>query len=342
MNYRTFGTLGWKVSEISFGAWALGGDMWGPQDDEVSLKALHRAVDRGVNFIDTAQGYGKGHSEEIIGKFLKERREEVFVATKVPAMPGSPWPLPMDAKSSEFFPKQYVIDACEASLRRLQRDHLDIYQFHTWTASFNIQDEWHEAMEQLRRQGKIRAVGVSVPDTTPDCVIGALALRRVDTVQVIYNLFEQYPRWNLFPLSERLQTGIIVRVPFDEGALTGKFTERTKFSPKDIRSHYFRGNNLKAVVRQVERLKEFVKQRHPDLSLAEFALRYCLSHPVVSTVIPGIRNVEQADANTGAGDGRHLSVEEVKELEQFFWRKDFWQEEMSLHPSWKPNTKALQ
>lgn len=328
MKYRTLGKLSWPVSEVGFGAWALGGDMWGPQDDAESLRALHRAADLGVNMIDTAQGYGKGHSEEIIGKFLKERPEQIIVATKIPARPGSPWPLPLEARSEDFFPGSYIITECEASLKRLGREYLDIYQFHTWSAAFNGQDEWYEAMIQLRQQGKIRAIGVSVPDTAPDSVIGALTLGKIDTVQVIYNLFEQYPRWNLFPVAERLQTGILVRVPFDEGALTGKYTETTVFPQGDIRRHYFRGNNLRAVTRRVAAIDDHRKKWHPETPLPEFALRFCLSHPAVHTVIPGIRTVAQAEANTAAADGGVLSEKEVQELTRFSWRKDFWNEEL--------------
>lgn len=324
MKYRPFGALGWNVSEIGFGAWAIGGDMWGPQRDDESLRALHRALDLGVNFIDTAQGYGKGHSEELIGKLLKDRREEVFVATKVPPSPGSVWPPPEDADARKVFPGSYIIDQCHGSLKRLGRDHIDIYQFHTWATAFNGADEWFEAMSRLKEQGKIRAIGVSVPDTTPDNVIGALALGKVDAVQVIYNIFEQYPRWNLFPVCERLGTGVIVRVPFDEGALTGRLTESTTFPEGDVRRHYFRGRNLKAVVKRVEAVRSFKDRVLPAMSMPELALRYCLSHRAVSTVIPGIRNVRQAEANVAPGDGAGLPDEILGEMDQFAWRKDFW------------------
>lgn len=329
MHYRTFGKLGWKISEISFGAWAIGGDMWGPQDDADSIRALHRALDLGVNFIDTAQGYGKGHSEELIGKVLKERSEEIYVATKVPAKPGSKWPLPENANAKEFFPASYIIEQCEGSLRRLQRDHLDIYQFHTWATAFNVQDEWFEAMAKLKQQGKIHAIGVSVPDTTPDNVIGALALDRVQSVQVIYNIFEQYPQWNLFPVCEKLGIGVIVRVPFDEGALTGKHTTQTTFPEGDVRRRYFRGRNLPAVINRVEKIREFKNKRHPHMSMPEYALRFCLSHSAVNTVIPGIRNVQQAEMNLAASDGLWLDSNELQELKQFAWRKDFWHEEVT-------------
>lgn len=303
--------------------------MWGPQDDSVSIRALHRAIDLGVNFIDTAQGYGKGHSEELIGDVLAERTEDVYVATKVPPFPGSPWPPPENADARSFYPAAYIIAQCEKSLKRLRRDRIDIYQFHTWSAGFNAGDEWWEAMSRLREQGKIRAIGVSVPDMTPDNVIGSLARNRVNAVQVIYNLFEQYPRLNLFPACEAFGSGVIVRVPFDEGALTGKYTASTTFDASDVRQRYFRGDNLRAVVRRVERIRDFVCERHPGMSLAEFALRFCLSHPAVSTVIPGMRNAEQVDQNCSAADGRALDPSELEEVRQFAWRKDFWNEEVS-------------
>lgn len=328
MNYRTFGKLGWRVSEIGFGAWAIGGDMWGPQQDDESLRSLHRAAELGVNFIDTAQGYGKGHSEEIIGRFLRERKEEILVATKIPAIPGSPWPLPANARSEEFFPQSAIIAECEKSLKRLQRETIDLYQFHTWSASFNIQNELFEAMEILKQQGKIRAVGVSVPDTAPESVIGALALGRVDAVQLIYNIFEQIPQWNILPAAQKFGTAVIVRVPFDEGALTGKYTETTHFPEGDIRRHYFRGGNLREVVRRVAAIREHKDRHHPEMSLATYALKFCLGHEAVSTVIPGMRTAGQVDMNCSASDGARLSPDELSGLGRFLWRKDFWHEEV--------------
>ncbi len=327
MNFRILGTTGWRISEISFGAWAIGGDMWGPQDDQESIRALHAAIDSGVNLIDTAQGYGKGHSEKLIGEVLSQRSEEIYVATKIPPVPGSQWPPPENADSSRLFPRNYIFEQCEKSLRRLGREYIDIYQFHTWATAFNIQHEWFEAMSLLKEQGKIRAIGVSVPDTTPDNVIGALALGKVDTVQVIYNIFEQYPEWNLFPVAEKLGTGIIVRVPLDEGALTGKFTEETTFPESDVRRNYFRGGNLPAVVRKVREIQACKNEQYPDMSLAEYALRFSLSHPAVGTVIPGMRNVAQVTMNIAASDGRVLSAGHKRELERFAWRKDFWHAE---------------
>ncbi|MHB8579248.1 MAG: aldo/keto reductase [Ignavibacteriaceae bacterium] len=328
MNYRKFGKLGWLISEIGFGGWAIGGDMWGPQKDEESISALHKAIDLGVNFIDTAQGYGKGHSEELIGKVNKERNEELFIATKVPPLNGSPWPPPDDYDSIKSFPPQYIIDSCEKSLRRLKRDYIDIYQFHTWAAAFNTQSQWYEAMQKLKEQGKIRAIGVSVHDTSPDSVIGSLILGKVDVVQVIYNIFEQYPEFNLFPVCKNLGTAVIVRVPFDEGSLTGKFNFDTKFPSGDIRQHYFRGNNLNSVLKRVEKIMKFKNKNHPEMSMPEYALRFCLSNDAVCSVIPGIRNVLQAENNTMVSDGNYLSENELLEMKEFYWRKDFWNQEI--------------
>jgi aryl-alcohol dehydrogenase-like predicted oxidoreductase len=216
-------------------------------------------------------------------------------------------------------------------LKRLQRDYLDVYQFHTWATAFNIGDEWYEAMSKLKQQGKIRAIGVSVHDTTPDSVLASLVNGRVDAVQVIYNIFEQYPQFNLLPIAEKMGTGIIIRVPFDEGSLTGKFTLQTKFPEGDVRKHYFRGNNLPAVIKKVKEIEEFKNSKgHSNWSMPEYALRFCLSHSAVSTVIPGIRNVKQAELNCAVGDGIWLDKIELEELKKFYWRKDFWREEAIL------------
>jgi len=330
MQYRIFGKLGWRVSEIGFGAWAIGGDMWGAQDDCESVRALQRALDLGVNFIDTAQGYGKGHSEELIGQVLRERKEEIYVATKIPPVPGTQWPPPDNQKATQSFPGKYIIEQCEGSLKRLRRDYIDVYQFHTWATAFNAEDEWFEAICRLKQEGKIRASGVSVPDTAPDDVIGSLAKGRIDAVQVIYNIFEQYPNWNLFPVSARLETALIIRVPFDEGALTGKFKNDTVFPAGDIRQCYFRGKNLPAVIKRVEKIKNYKNIKYPEMSMPEFALRFCLSNPAVTTVIPGIRSVQQSELNSAVSDGKLLPEEIIKDMEQFQWRKDFWHEEVDL------------
>lgn len=324
MKYRKFGKLNWEISEIGFGAWAIGGG-WGPQNDNDSIKALHHAIDLGVNFIDTAQGYGNGKSEEIIGKVLLERSEEIFVATKIPPKTFE-WPPKLDYDANLAFPKDYLIKECEKSLKRLKRDYLDLYQLHTWSSKFNVQDELFEVFEKLKKDGKIRASGASLPDTTPEFIVGALSDGNIDSVQLIYNLFEQFPAWNLLKLCKANEIGVIVRVPFDEGSLTGKYSLDTCFPEGDIRQYYFRGNNLKAVIEKVKKIKEYKDEKHPSFTMADFALKFCLSNIAVSTVIPGMRNFKQAQMNANVSDGNYLSDDEIKKIIKFAWRKDFWNE----------------
>ena len=207
---------------------------------------------------------------------------------------------------------------------------MDIYQFHTWSTRFNSQDEWFEAIQQLKTEGKIRASGVSVPDTTPHYVIGALVEGKIDSVQLIYNIFEQFSAWNTLKVCKAHGIGVIVRVPFDEGALTGKYSNDTIFPDGDVRQHYFRGNNLKTVVKKVNEIKKYKDNNHPKLSMADLALRFCLSNDAVSTVIPGIRNIRQAEMNIAVSDGNSFNKNEMDQLAQFAWRKDFWNEEVEL------------
>ena len=317
MNYRTFGKLNWSVSEIGIGTWAIGGDKWGPQNDNESRKTLHTAIDHGINFIDTAQLYGNGHSEEIVWQVLKERTEENFIATKVPRIPDSPMPFTDYADGSLYFPRKYVIDACEKSLRRLSRDFIDLYQFHHWASAFNHSDEWYEAVHILKRDGKIRAAGVSVPDDTPDSVIGALVENRIDAVQVLYNIFEQAPNYNLLPVCRRHNIGVISRVPLFEGALTGKFNRKTRFHPNDIRQRMFDRKKMVILLKYVEEVKSLKNNYNPELSLAQYAIRFCLSNTAVSTVIPGMRSPEQVVHNVQAIDTVKCSMRELKEIHKF-------------------------
>jgi len=329
MKYRRFGRTGWEVSEIGFGAWAIGEYQWGKQDDRESITALHRALDLGMNFIDTAQAYGNGHSERIVARVLNERWEQrpIYVATKVPPK-NLVWPSTDEMGINEVFPSDYIIERCEFSLRNLQVDCLDLYQLHTWTRAFNETDEWFEAMSRLKEQGKIRAIGISVSNAQPEDVIGTIERGRIDAIQVVYNIFEQLPAERLLPLCQEQDVAVIARVPFDEGSLTGKFTKETTFPEGDFRKFYFRGRNLEVVVDRVEEVRAFKNLRHPEMSMPEYALRYCLSHRAVSTVIPGIRSVAQAEMNSAPSDGQLLDEEELAEMKRFAWHRDLWHEEV--------------
>lgn len=321
MKLRPLGKTGMDVSEIGFGAWALGESWWGKQSDDESLRALHRAVDLGVNFIDTAQVYGDGKSEKLIARFRQDRKEPLFVATKTPPLAGDWPPSPYD-EAEKSFPEKYLRRNVEQRLKYLETDCLDLLQLHTWTRAWNRNPTPFETLRKLKQEGKIRAIGVSTPEQDQNCVIDLMRQGWVDAVQVIYNLFEQEPAAELLPVAAETGTGIIVRVIFDEGALTGKFTKETKFPEGDFRAEYFQGQRLGRVVDRVDKIKADLEGS--GYTLPQAALRFALEHPAVSTVIPGIRSVAQAEANTGASSLPPLPPALMAKLRAHNWRRTVW------------------
>lgn len=320
MKYRTLGKTGYSVSEIGFGAWAIGGTWWGDQDDNDSIRALHEAIDRGVNFIDTAAGYGDGHSERLIGQVLKERSEEIKVATKTPLkFPGTWPPSPYD-NWEERYGEAYLRENVEQRLRNLDVECLDLLQLHTWTRAWNSDPKPFEVLRKLQAEGKIAKIGVSTPEPDQNAVIDLMRDGWVDSVQVIYNIFEQEPAAELLPVAKEHNVGIIVRVAMEEAALTGKFSKDTVFPEDDFRSKYFAGDRLGRVVDRVEKIRE----DFPDHNLAELALRFALQHPAVSTVIAGMRNPRQVELNVPVADMPPLSPEEMDKLRKHAWLKQFW------------------
>jgi aryl-alcohol dehydrogenase-like predicted oxidoreductase len=322
MKYRTLGRTGLSISEIGFGAWAIGGS-WGQQRDEDSLAALHRALDLGVNFIDTAAGYGDGRSERIIARVLKERGQggKVIIATKTPPAPGEWPPAPHDA-AEQRYSEQYLRDDVEQRLRNLQTDCLDILQLHSWTRAWNADPAPLLVLQKLRKEGKVRSFGISTPEHEQNCVVELMQRGLLDVVQVIYNLFEQEPAAQLLPVASEQNVGIIVRVPFDEGSLTGKFTPDHRFDEGDFRRDYFAGDRLERTVRRVEQIKADLAGS--GYSVPQAALKFILAHDAVSTVIPGIRNIDQAQANTAVSDLPPMPPELVRKLHRHNWRRGFW------------------
>ena len=289
MNYRKFGSTEFNASEIGFGAWAIGGS-WGAQDDGDSVKALHTALDAGVNFIDTAAGYGDGHSERLIGKVLKERSEEIFVATKTPLTGDGGWPPSPHCEVSTRYPKSYLRENIEERLRCLGVETIDLLQLHTWTRAWNNNPEALEVLQTLKQEGKIRSIGISTPEHDQNCVVDLMRRGLIDSVQVIYNIFEQEPAAELLPVAHETSTAVIVRVAFDEGVLTGKYNADTKFPDGDFRQNYFAGDRIARATARVDSMrKELESVQGFDLTMAQTALRFVLDHPAVSTVIPGIR-----------------------------------------------------
>ncbi|HUU28284.1 MAG TPA: aldo/keto reductase [archaeon] len=329
MRYRRFGRLGWQVSEIGFGGWAIGGG-WGRVDDKEAMALVHEALDSGINFIDTAQGYGDGHSEEIIGRVLAERKscQRVYVATKTPPAGKLWWVDPDFDDIEQFYPPAYLRERVELSLRRLKTEAVDLMQLHTWTKGFNKHDEWHETLERLREEGKLLGFGISASEKRPEDVTPLVKGGKIDSVQVIYNLFEQRTAKSVLEPCGRNNVGTIIRVPLDEGSLTGKFTKKTTFPKGDFRRHFFRGNNLKATLKRVEKIREYRKEYFPHLTLVELALLFCLGRPDSSTVIVGMRNREQLRANLKVANLEPFSTEELESLKKFEWTREFWTEEV--------------
>jgi aryl-alcohol dehydrogenase-like predicted oxidoreductase len=311
-----------KVSEIGFGAWAIGGS-WGAQKDEDSLAALHRALDLGVNFIDTAAGYGNGRSEKLIGRVLKERGylDRVIVATKTPPAPGEWPPTPYD-RGEDRFSEKYIRENVEERLRNLKMERIDILQLHTWTRAWNRDPKPLKVLSELKREGKVRFFGISTPEHDQNSVIQPMREGLIDTVQVIYNIFEQEPASELLPAALDQRVGIIVRVPFDESSLTGKLTEDTRFEEGDFRNDYFEGDRLKRTVERVKKVEADIKGS--GYNLPQAALKFALTHPAVSIVIPGMRNPAQVELNCAVSELPEIPDDLMVKLHEHNWRKAFW------------------
>ncbi|MBV8227297.1 MAG: aldo/keto reductase, partial [Verrucomicrobia bacterium] len=246
MNYRTLGRTGLQVSEIGYGAWGIGKGAWIGASDDESVKALNKAFDFGLNFVDTALVYGDGHSEKLVGKAIRQRSETIYVASKIPPK-NYQWPAKRGVPVREAFPADHIIASTEESLKYLGLDTIDVQQFHVWSDEWVGQGDWLDGIQKLKKQGKIRFFGVSINDCQPENAIRLIETGVLDTVQVIHNIFEQAPEDRLFPACEQRQVGVIVRVPFDEGSLTGKITPDTRFDPADFRNRYFRDDRKRQV-----------------------------------------------------------------------------------------------
>jgi aryl-alcohol dehydrogenase-like predicted oxidoreductase len=302
MNYRRFGRTGFQVSEIGYGMWAMGGQ-WSGSDDEESLRSLFRSVELGCNFFDTAWAYGDGKSEKLLGQLLRAfPGKRLYAATKVPPR-NRVWPASSAHPISETFPPPHIREYTEKSLRNLGVSTIDLLQLHVWDDSWASDLGWQREVEALKREKLITAFGISVNRWEPANVMGALRTGLVDAVQVVYNIFDQAPEDQLFPLCRDLDLAVIARVPFDEGTLTGTLTKDSRFPAGDWRRNYFVPENLIPSVERAERLKALVPA---GMTLPEMALRFILSEPTVSTTIPGMRKPSHVESNLASGDGRGL------------------------------------
>ena len=321
MHYGQLGATGLEISEVGFGAWGIGKTAWLGAEDDESIRALHRAIDLGLNFIDTALAYGEGHSEKLVGQVVRERDETVYIATKVPPS-NREWPARPGLRVEEIFPGSYVKDCTETSLKNLGLETIDVQQFHVWQDEWVGEGDWLEAVDDLKKEGKIRFFGVSINDHEPRNAMKLIEAGVVDTVQVIYNIFDQSPEDELLPLCQERGVGVIARVPFDEGGLTGRITPNTEFEEGDFRNDYFRGGRRREVYERVQRIAEELGVEEDKIP--EIALRYVLSHPAVSTVIPGMRSVRNVERNMAVADGHGLPAEQVQKLKGHRWVRNFY------------------
>ena len=314
MQYRTFGRTGWKVSEIGFGMWGMAG--WTGSDDKESEHSLDRAVELGCNFFDTAWSYGEGKSERLLGDLVRRHPEKrLFLATKIPPK-NFIWPSKRGFALDDCFPSDHIIEYTEKSLSNLRVETIDLMQFHVWEDSWATDERWQKTMEDLKKAGKIQAVGISVNRWEADNSLETLKTGRIDAVQVIYNIFDQAPEDRLFPLCRKLNIGVIARVPFDEGTLTGKMTKDTVFPKDDWRSTYFVPDNLMASVERADRLKPLVPK---TMSFTDMALRFILSNDIVDTTIPGMRKETHVRANIAMSDDAKLPQRLLAELKKHRW-----------------------
>jgi aryl-alcohol dehydrogenase-like predicted oxidoreductase len=324
VQYRSFGETGWQVSEIAFGGWQLGGT-WGVVDDNESVTTLLHAYEKGINFVDTAELYGEGRSESVVGRSLKEwKGSKVYVATKVRPIR---WPDPDDDAPvmRGRYPSWYLRETIEGSLKRLGVEQLDLLQLHCWAPDLASSLDWLETINELRLEGKIDKVGVSLRDYRPNEGIIAAELNLVTSVQVIFNIFEQRPATEgLFHACAKSNTAAIARVPMDSGALSGLWTPETPATwlKGSVQSELFGGDRFNEVYERVEKLKKLVAPYYS--SLAEAAMRYSFSHPAVSTTIPGMSNARSVDRNVAYSDGQPFPQELVEKLAEFNWPRNFY------------------
>jgi aryl-alcohol dehydrogenase-like predicted oxidoreductase len=314
MNYRKFGRTGWMVSEIGYGMWGMGG--WTGRDDQESLESLQRSIDLGCNFFDTAWAYGEGHSEKLLGQIVRANPDKrLYTATKIPPK-NRKWPSRRQFTLDDCFPPDYIHEYVDRSLQNLGLDSLDLIQFHTWEDRWVDDQRWYQALDELRRQGKINAIGISINRWEPWNGVQAVKSGLIDAVQVIYNIFDQNPEDELFPACRENDVAVIARVPFDEGTLTGNLTLDSKWPEGDWRNTYFVPENLKASVARAEALQPVI----PDgMRMPEMALRFILNNPDVSTIIPGMRKLHHVEANIAAGDAGPLPGDLHQKLRAHRW-----------------------
>ncbi len=310
------GRTGFEVSEVAYGLWGMSG--WTDSDDKESRQSLQLAVDLGCNFFDSAWAYGEGKSDEFLGETLRQNKgRRLYAASKIPPK-NHKWPASPQDSYDEVFPADHVFQYADLIRKKLQVDTIDLLQFHVWNDGWTDEKDFHQTVARLKREGAVRAFGISLNRWEPENGMRALRTGLVDVVQVVYNVFDQNPEDELFPVCQELNIGVIARVPLDEGSLSGKLTAETTFPENDWRSKYFNAENLGNTLARVEQLKKLLPA---PMSLPEMAIRYILSHPAVSTTIVGMRRPQHVRQNLAASDAGPLPPELLAALKKHRWER---------------------
>ena len=314
MKYRKLGRTGYDVCDISYGLWGMSG--WSGSSDQESLASLQLSVDLGCNFFDTAWAYGEGKSDGLLGEIMQRNHgKRLYAASKIPPA-NDRWPALPSYKYDDVFSPKFVFDYADKIRKQLRVDTIDVLQFHVWDDSWTNEPDFRKTVEKLKRDRIINFFGLSINRWEPNNAIKALRTGLVDVVQVIYNIFDQSPEDELFPVCQELNIGVIARVPFDEGSLGGKMTLETRFPADDWRTGYFGPENLPPTIERVEKLKRILPQ---GMSLPEMALRFIVSHPAVSTTIAGMRKPEHVRQNIATSDAGPLDKNLLAELKKHRW-----------------------
>lgn len=314
MQYRKFGRTGWQVSDIGYGMWGMGG--WSGSDDEESLTSLQKSVDLGCNFFDTAYVYGDGRSENLLGELVRANPDKkLYTATKIPPK-NMKYPTLPEYSLEDCYPPEHIEEFLHKSLENAGLESFDLLQIHTWNDDWTNENGWSEMLDSLKKQGLIAACGISINRWEPWNGVKAVKSGKIDSVQVIYNIFDQNPEDELFPACAEMDVAVIARVPFDEGTLTGNLTKETTFPEGDWRKGYFTAENLIPSVTRADALKPLVSE---NSTLAEMALRFILSNEIVSTIIPGMRKINHVESNIAASDKGKLDEDLLNELKNHSW-----------------------
>lgn len=317
MKYRRFGRTGWMVSEIGYGMWGMG--EWTGSDDEQSLRSLQRSVELGCNFLDTAWSYGEGHSERLLGQLVRANpNKKLYTATKIPPK-NRVWPSRREFTLDDCYPPDHIEEYVHKSLVNAGLESFDLVQFHTWEDGWLADDRWSKKMADLRSQGLIHAVGISLNRWEPWNGVATVRSGHIEAVQVIYNIFDQNPEDELFPACDEMDVAVIARVPFDEGSLTGKLTKESTWPADDWRSTYFVPENLNSSVEHADALKPLVPE---GMTMPEMALRFILNNRTVSTIIPGMRRLVHVEENIATSDAGPLPDSLHAQLRPHRWDRE--------------------